>query len=719
MDRKDSFARLRRRIVGVSAGLAAFFLVALLSFPRVGFLPRLENLAGDVLRRELAEPLDSRIVLAKLDDESLRLAQSEFAMAWPWSRDAHAQAIEFLRQAGARAVLFDMLFTSPYDGDPELAEKSKSFGAVFAAFESSAAAQPTVLARIANYPRLYDVPIGEGREIVPELHGMDAPMPPLWGAFAGIGDVQFIADDDGFGRRARLAVRIDGQIYPSLAFSAYWTSEGRPPVRFQRDRIEIGPRTFISSSLPSQLDLLFRRVPPQSSWTPLFDLASSGASDAAGRSRVDPARFKGKYVLIGATAPGLHDLRSNPLDKESPGLVLHATLLDNLLTGRSLRIVRIDASLWTLLLFVSIGVSMLSFRKAGRTAILLPFALTAILFALAVALYVRRDTLIPIATPFTMVWAAAGAGALEHFLRERRRRSVIEGAFGQVLSPSLVQQLLIDERPLRTGGEKYELSLFFSDLQGFTSFSEKLSPEQLVDLLNYYLTEMSDVLVESGGYVDKYVGDAIMAFWGAPVPNERHAVSACRAAWRCQVRLARIQPELVARGLEAGPEGMVMRIGLNTGEAVVGMMGSERKLNYTAMGDTVNLASRLEGTNKSYGSRIIVSDATRQAAGDEIQTRELDLIRVKGKSEPTRIFELVGVEDEDPGTIPAGLLTVWTEALRQYRARRFAEARASFERCLELRAGDGASLLYIGRCRDYEIAPPPSDWDGVYTMKTK
>jgi adenylate cyclase len=230
---------------------------------------------------------------------------------------------------------------------------------------------------------------------------------------------------------------------------------------------------------------------------------------------------------------------------------------------------------------------------------------------------------------------------------------------------------------------------------------------------------MGEVIVgRHDGTVDKYIGDAIMAFWNAPTDQPDHAWRAAQAAWGCQVRLAQIQASLAAKGLDAGAEGLVMRIGLNTGPAVAGLMGSQRKLNYTVMGDTVNTASRLEGANKPYGSRILVSQATKDAAGPRVLTRPLDYIKVKGKAEATAVFQIIGLAGEPGALYPASYVDAWSAALQAYKEGRFAQALAQFQACGQQQPKDGAVALFVDRCQHY-LAEPPQGWDGVYTMKTK
>ncbi len=247
-------------------------------------------------------------------------------------------------------------------------------------------------------------------------------------------------------------------------------------------------------------------------------------------------------------------------------------------------------------------------------------------------------------------------------------------------------------------------------MQGFTSISESLPPEELVSLLNAFLSEMTDIILDSGGTLDKYEGDAIIAFWNAPLEQPDHALRACRAALRCQARLEELRPSF---GEKYGRE-LRMRIGLNSGEAVVGNMGSRSRFDYTAMGDTVNLASRLEGACKAYGVFILAGEETVARAGATIVSREVDTLRVVGKKHPVRVFELIGEAGSVAGET-AGSLGEYQSALEAYRARNFEAALRLFE-SLEK---DPVAVVYAGRCREYLASPPPEGWDGVFELKTK
>lgn len=287
--------------------------------------------------------------------------------------------------------------------------------------------------------------------------------------------------------------------------------------------------------------------------------------------------------------------------------------------------------------------------------------------------------------------------------------------FEHYMSPEVVDKLIAKPEMLRLGGEKKELTVLFSDVQGFTTISERLKPEQLVDLLNVYLGAMTELIMKSGGTLDKYEGDAIMAFWGAPVDQPDNAKRACFTAIDMQKKLSQMREVWKKEGK---PE-LITRIGLNTGEMIVGNMGSAERFDYTVMGDAVNLGSRLEGANKQYGTNIMIGEMTYLRAKDYIITRELDKITVKGKLLPVKVYELIAKKEDGISKEMEELLNLYNEGLKAYTERRWNDGILLFSKALEIKPDDGPSKTYLERCQNYLNNPPPDDWDGVYVMKTK
>ena len=299
------------------------------------------------------------------------------------------------------------------------------------------------------------------------------------------------------------------------------------------------------------------------------------------------------------------------------------------------------------------------------------------------------------------------------YITEEREKKKIRGAFQYYLTASVINEMLKDPAKLKLGGDKKDLSVLFSDIRGFTTISEKLSPEELVHLLNEYLTAMTDIVFKYDGMLDKYMGDAIMAVFGAPLDQPDHARRACQTALDMMSELHRLQK----KWQEEGKPPLNIGIGINSGDMVVGNMGSQMRFDYTVMGDMVNLGSRLEGTNKEYGSNIIFSEFTYNAVKESMCCRELDWVRVKGKKLPVKIYELLG-EKKDESKFQEFIAT-FEEGLAFYRAAKWDEAIAAFRKTLSIRPEDAASLLYIERCKNLKENPPPAPWDGVFTMTRK
>jgi adenylate cyclase len=423
--------------------------------------------------------------------------------------------------------------------------------------------------------------------------------------------------------------------------------------------------------------------------------------------------LKDKFLILGATAIGVYDLRVTPFEKNYPGPETHLTVLDNLINQDFIRTHPDEpmAMMWALAILGLILSAATAFTGPlwGFAVMLIGVgSLTLIDQTLLRQGYVSTSIL-----PALLLLSIYVLMTLYKYFTEERKKKHLRSTFSKYVSPAIVDEILKDPENIELGGHKVRLSVFFSDVRGFTAFSEKLEPNVLSDVLNRYLTPMTEIVFENKGTLDKYMGDAVMAFFGAPIPYGDHAKHACRCALASLVRLKDLQKEFAAENLPHIDIG----IGINTAEVSVGNMGSETVRSYTVMGDGVNLGSRLEGINKEYGTRIIISEFTREDIGDDFIVREIDWVRVKGKNKPIRIFELVS-----EGTVEAAK----TESLKHFRtgfdkyhAMQFALAKFDFECALKIIPDDEPAKLYIERCEDFLQNPPEADWDGVYTMKTK
>ena len=424
--------------------------------------------------------------------------------------------------------------------------------------------------------------------------------------------------------------------------------------------------------------------------------------------------FKDKIVLIGATAIAIYDVRTTPFGS-MPGVYMHANIIDNVLHQRALfRPSWMRAFDLMVVLALGIIISLLYPRlrpifSAGLIAILIAGYLW-FNFYMFDRLYYSLTLSYPLLSIFFIYLGIT----LYHYTMEEREKRFIRSAFSYYLSQEVINQLLAHPEKLKLGGERKYLTIFFSDLQGFTSLSEQMEPEELVSLLNHYLTEMSEIILKNRGTIDKFEGDAIMAFFGAPLDYPDHAQSACLSALEMQTRLEELNKSWEEKGLPR----LIVRIGINTGYALVGNMGSEKRMDYTVIGDEVNLASRLEGANKSYGTKIMLSESTYQEAKNVIEARELDLIQVVGKEKPVRVYELWAKKGE-LSEEQIQLRETFHQALELYRKKDFLQAKELFEECLKIFPEDNPSKIFIERCEQYLQTPPPPDWDGVYRLTQK
>jgi class 3 adenylate cyclase/CHASE2 domain-containing sensor protein len=395
------------------------------------------------------------------------------------------------------------------------------------------------------------------------------------------------------------------------------------------------------------------------------------------------------------------------------GVEVHASMLHNLLTGSYYTPLPMAARL--LLLFgVAGAVAAACFVSGAKSGVAVALSGIALSWLGAQLLFARADLILPVVAPALAGFFALAGSTSYISLVEGREKRRIRGAFGKYVAPGVVDALVADPSLLKLGGERRPLTILFSDLAGFTSMSETLDAQRLVAVLNGYLDEMAEIVIDEQGTLDKYIGDAIMALFGAPAPLEDHPLRGCRTALRMQHRLAELNREWAAEGLRP----LFMRIGINSGTPVVGNIGGHARFDYTALGDSVNLAARLEPACKTYGVATMIGDETRQGAGDGIVVRELDMLAVYGKAHPVRVYELLALAGEvDAGT--AEMVEQYERGLELFRARDFELAATYFEAALQVVPDDGPSRLYLGRCREYLLNPPPLDWDFVERRMVK
>ncbi|HMO03435.1 MAG TPA: adenylate/guanylate cyclase domain-containing protein [Kiritimatiellia bacterium] len=703
-------------IQAVLIGLISTLVALLLWF--AGKLDGWENTTWAWRVTHFAEPSaatdDIKVIL--LDQSSLDWAANEMGLPWPWMRETYAAMLDFCRRGGAKVIAFDVLFTEPsaymVSDDVLFGEHiGQASNFVTAVFLGQTAGQtsnwpaflPPSPVRVTGWEGwLTTAP--EARVVEPRA---SFPVPEIATPSTMMVSVREELDGDNTFRRAAPLRVFDGQFVPMLGLGAYLVADRPRPYELDiaPGALRVGDKTI---PIDSRGRVLLKFRGPSGTHETLSAkavLQSELRIQEGGQPVIDPEELRGKYILFGFSAPGLKDLKSVPLAGDYPGVEVHATFLDNLLAQDFMQ----DAPRVLVILFaLGLGIVAALLIVRCRTVIqsvawaggfiLLPYAAGYAAYPLNVWW--------PIQMPALAVLLAIGLAEIVNYATEGRQKRFIKSAFKQYLSSDVIEQILVDPSQLKLGGEKRELSIFFSDLQGFSAISEKLGPVALTALLNDYLTDMSDIIMEEGGTVDKYEGDAIIAFWNAPMHQTDHAVRACRAALRCQRKLAERRKEFFDRtGVD-----LYMRIGIHTGEVVVGNMGSNNRFNYTVLGDAANLASRLEGANKQFGTYLMVSEVTWSQAESGFTAREIGSIMVVGRKAPVRVFDVLGLADEDKPS----WLEDWHAAMLACRAKRWSEARDLFARF-----GDDPLARKYRDHLDRLLHGDLAEWDGIWKLTEK
>lgn len=439
--------------------------------------------------------------------------------------------------------------------------------------------------------------------------------------------------------------------------------------------------------------------------------------DETYESVIPPDVFEDKTIFIGANAAGLADIKNTPVSSLAsfPGMEIHATFLQNIF-DRSHVTKPDELKIWLLLILVTIGLVLLfGYRSISESLISLSAFIIGVML-ISGHLFLYHDILLPVTLLLvTGVLSFSGMMAM-NYLTEGKEKRKINRAFSHYVQPEVVQEIIADPKKLRLGGDKKEVTIMFTDLAGFSSLSEELKPEELIVFLIYYFGELSEIIMRQKGTIDKYIGDSVMAFWGAPLQMPNHAEMACKAALFIQAIIPEIG-EKFSGVMSYKPE---TRIGINTGITVVGNIGSETRFDYTVLGDPVNLASRLEPLNKQFGTKIIISEFTKKHLPEHFLCRQLDLVRVMGMQKPVKVYELIA-DMSIGGNYEYDILKVqaFETALNLYRNMQWDDAINSFNKILESDKSDRPTLTYLERCKIFSQSPPTADWNGIYELKTK
>ncbi len=738
---------MKQHIVRIALGLVIVFLFIghAVRLYEVGIVSQLDHIIYDArLRLTMPGGIDERIVILDIDESSLQEVSR-----WPWPRDVMASVVAKLFDQHQVAILaFDLVFAEPdYSSGikrlDELAAKDLKEMPGFAdayerirprldndgLFAKEIKGRPVVLGYYLNNDKGAK-PIGAiPQPVLPRgtfasrdvsfttWAGYGGNLPEFQKSAASGGHFNPVVDFDGVVRRVPMIAEHEGEYYEALSLAVMRTLLGFPKVEpgYPPDRLlkrgyaglewlRVGPLTIPVDETASAL-VPFRGAK--------FSFRYIGLADVV-KDRVPAGSLKGKIAIVGTSAPGLLDLRSTPVASVYPGVEMHANLIAGML-DRSIKqkpnyIVGAEV---ILLLIGGIALALLMPVLSPLRAMLVSIVAMALIIGLNIVVWTQGDTVLPLASSLLMTVGLFTTNmAYGYFVESRSKRQFTE-LFGQYVPPELVDKMAEDPEKYSMEGRSEQLTVLFSDIVGFTSISETLNPKDLSAFINEYLTSMSFVIREHRGTLDKYIGDAIMAFWGAPMADAEHARQGVLAAIAMQARLLEINKLVSARGWPP----IRIGIGLNSGTMSVGDMGSKVRRAYTVMGDAVNLGSRLEGLTREYGVGVIVGQGTRDLVKDGV-FRELDRVKVKGKDEPVAIFEAVGLD----GTVDRKVLDelkLWHQCLKQYRGQEWDQAELSLLNLTRMNPDHKLYKEFSLRVTQMRASPPGAAWDGVMTFKTK
>jgi adenylate cyclase len=663
---------------------------------------------------------------------------------WPWPRTLVADLVTNLTRLGAVAIAFDIMFAEPdrlnpaaaaetlRDLDEETRAKLRALPSNDDVLAQALRQSPVVLGEtglpyvVAELDKELPVTglamLGEDpQRFMLKFPGLLRSTPVLEAAAAGRGLLTINTERDGIVRRVPVIMQAQGVTMPSLSFEMLRVATGSDTIFIKSTDAGIASVAVKGFAVPTdhngQLWVHFAAYDPS---------IYISARDVL-EGKVDADAVAGRLVLIGTSAAGLLDVKTTPISPVMPGVEIHAQILEAALTGGLL-----SQPLWgplaEFLSAVILGLAVIWFAPmfGPKSLVAVGAFFATLLVGTSWYYYSQHRFLIDSTYPLLSTTAIYLTLIFSSFAREQAQRRQIRSAFGRYLSPALVEQLAQAPEKLVLGGEEREMTVMFSDMRGFTSISEtyKNDPQGLTELMNRFLTPLTNAILERKGTIDKYMGDAIMAFWNAPLDDKEHQINACEAALDMLEQVDALNKDREAEAQEGGHAYIPLNIGvgLNTGTCVVGNMGSDLRFDYSVYGDSVNLASRLEGQSKEYGFPIIVGSTTALAAKGRFAILELDFIMVKGKTEPEVIYAIAGREDTAQSARFQRLRNLTIEMLACYRSRDWDGALAAIERGRRTDEAHSLELLYNlyeTRIRGFQKDPPPQDWNGAYALLTK
>jgi adenylate cyclase len=680
------------------------------------------------------------VVIVDIDEASLKAVGQ-----WPWPRTTVADLISQITQLGAAAIGFDIIFPEPDRMSPAIAERS--FRGIDAETRAKLDSLPSNDDALAEAIKHSKVVVGQAGAASPEARtaadaalqtgfavrgpdpspylvtfpGLLRNVPAIEQAAAGRGLFSIDPESDGIIRRVPIIMKAQGSLVPSLSLELLRVVTGSSAILVRVDEAGVHsvavPGLEVPTDRNGQFWVHFNKHDPT---------RYVSAKDVL-QGKVSPDRLAGKLVLIGTSAIGLLDLKTTPTDAAIPGVEVHAQILESVLSKSSLvnPNYAIGAELALAILF-GLAIIVAAPMLPASIVIVLGGCLIAGLIGLSLYLFVEHNLLIDFTYPLISSWLIYLVLTFVNYFREQKQRRQIRSAFGYYLSPHMVEQLARSPEKLVLGGEERRMTILFSDVRGFTTISEhyKDDPQGLTRLMNRFLTPLTNAIIERNGTIDKYIGDAIMAFWNAPVDDDEQEANACEAALEMLSRAETLNGELKREAEANGGVYMPLRIGigLNTGPCVVGNMGSDFRFNYSVLGDTVNLASRLEARTKDYRIPVVIGSRTAEGAKQKFAVMEIDLIMVKGKKQPEAVFTVLGRSEIEADPRCNKLRDANAQMLGRFRKQQWDAAIDLITRCRKFANGfdlSGLYDMYEERIELYRAQPLGPDWDGVYEAETK
>jgi adenylate cyclase len=690
-------------------------------------------------------------VLALVDEKSL-----DTEGRWPWPRSKIAALVDLLSQDGARVIGFDIGFLEPDENSqlafinqfsqqvetlgihhPQLANfihESKQHAdndlALVTAIKNSSAAvvlgyffhmsEADLDHRLAQHEidlqlacistSKYPVVMYKDPSVnfapVFQAYAPESNLAMFTEAAASSGFFTLRSEQDGVVRWMPLMIQAGEDLFPPLAVLCAWHYLGKPQLTVEVGRYGVEGIQMGNQFIPTDENgrLLINYLGPPKIF-PHFSI-----SDIL-NDKLPRGTFADKIVLVGATATGTYDMRSTPVSPVYPGVEIHATVIDNILTHNFItkpKWSRIYDLFAILILGALVGIVLP--QLSALQGLMFAAGLFIVHIVSARWLFVHTGVWLNLVYPLLALSTTYTTLTVYHYVTEERERKRIKGAFTHYVSPVVIEEMLKDPERLKLGGDEKVLTVLFSDLKGFTAASERYTPSQMIELLSEYYAIMTEQIFAYDGMLKEYVGDELMAIFGAPIAQPDHAERACAAALAMRERRAALRAEWT----KIGRPPLIARTGINSGLMLVGNLGSKYRFAYGVMGDHVNLGSRLEGLNKQYGTDILIGENTAQLIGKAFLLREIDLVRVVGREQPVRIYELLTRAGVSLPPKQEKAYSSYAAGLEAYRQQRWGEALGLFEESLAFWHGDGPSRIMAGRCQVYQKTPPPAEWDGVF-----